>query len=62
MKTFYFKHYGQPPILIKNNPHSKALESVCLSRLHLPPIAKQSFLKVKAGSSSICILKPEGKK
>jgi hypothetical protein len=41
MKTFHSKHHGQPPILIKNDPHSKALESVCLSRFHLPPIATQ---------------------
>jgi predicted Zn-dependent protease len=28
---------------LKKTPHSKALESVCLFRSHLPPIATQSL-------------------
>jgi hypothetical protein len=42
MKIFRFKHHGQLPIPSKNYPRSKALEAVCLSRFHLPPIAAQS--------------------
>jgi hypothetical protein len=43
MKIFRFKHHGQLPIPSKNYPRSKALESVCLSRFHLPPVAAQSL-------------------
>jgi len=42
MKILRFKHHGHLPILSKNSPRSKALESVCLFRFHLPPIATQS--------------------
>ena len=43
MKTFLFKHHGYLPILSKKTPRSKALESVCLFRSYLPPIATQSL-------------------
>jgi hypothetical protein len=42
MKTLRFKHHGHLPILSKKTPRSKALESVCLSRSYLPPIATKS--------------------
>ena len=42
MKIFQFKYHRQLPNLSQNDPRSKALESVCLSRSHLPPIATQS--------------------
>jgi hypothetical protein len=43
MKTLRFKYHGRLPVLSKNSPRSKALESVCLFRFHLPSIATQSL-------------------
>jgi hypothetical protein len=43
MKVLRFKHHGHLLILSEKTLRSKAWESVCLLRFHLPPIVPGNF-------------------